>query len=707
MNPGNLSPFQTLPGKIQAHHRNRQAIVYVLQSTLQQVEHHQESTRLQYALVDKAVSLGWPKECVSVIDDDLGCSGADAAGRPGFQRLVAEVGLDHVGLILGIDMSRLARSCRDWHQLLETCSLFRTLIADTEGIYDPGNYNDRLLLGLKGTLSEAELYVIKQRMLAGKQAKAQRGELNMPLPMGYIRHPNGEALKDPDEQVQATVSLVFSLFERYRTINGVLTHLVQHQMLMPQRIRTGAHKGDLEWRRPNRTSLSNTLHHPTYAGAYVYGRRPTDPRRKQPGRPSTGRVSPERKDWMVLLWDKLPAYISRDEYERNQRQLQMNTAQAIGVPRHGPSLLSGLILCGRCGLRMSTTYSSQGPRLRYSCHRLKVDYGEDRCQSLLGTPLDQLIEQHLLAAVQPVALEASFQTVAQLQQERNVQLLLWQQRLERAQYTSERAFRQYNAVEPENRLVARTLEKQWEEALSAETQLQQDYEAYIQQQPAALTPQEQQAIRTLASDLPALWSAPTTTQVQRQQAVRLLIERVIVTVKDDTEQAHAAIHWFGGQQTEAVFSRPVAKLEQLSYYRELIERAAQLYQQNPSLKTIADTLNREGWQTAKQRGAFNAGMIRALLLRKGLVGRKQTPAKTIVRQPDEMTLRELAEATGIPEPTLYRWKQKGKLTARKDTTTSRRGIWLITADEQEVQRLIEYWKRPREWVYESRVQKVD
>jgi len=707
MNHPNPTGVPIVPGKIQAHHRERQAIVYVRQSTLQQVERNQESTRLQYALVDRAVALGWPKEFVSVIDDDLGCSAAEAAGRPGFQRLVAEVGLDHVGLILGIDMSRLARSCRDWHQLLETCSLFRTLIADSDGVYDPANYNDRLLLGLKGTLSEAELHVIKQRMLAGKQAKARRGELNMLLPMGYVRHPSGETIKDPDEQVQTTISLVFTLFERYCTINGVLKHLVQHQIQMPHRLRTGPNKGDLEWRRPNRTSLSNTLHHPIYAGAYVYGRRPTDPRRKKPGRPSTGRLSPEQKDWAVLLRDRLPAYISWEQYERHQRQLKMNTSQVMGAPRHGPSLLAGIIICGRCGLRMATTYSNQGQRLRYSCQWAKVDYGEARCQSLLGNPLDRIVEQHLLAAVQPAALDASFRTLEQLQQERGAQLKHWQQRLERAHYASERAFRQYNTVEPENRLVARTLEKQWEATLSAQTQLQQDYDAYIQQQPAVLTSQEQQLIQSLASDLPALWGAPTTTQEQRQQAVRLLIERVVVTVKGETEQVHAAIHWFGGQQTDATFSRPVAKLEQLSYYRELTERAAQLYQDNPSLKAIAETLNQEGWQTAKQRGVFTGGTVRALLLRKGLVGNQQTPVKGLVRQQDELTLRELAEATDIPEPTLYCWKQKGILTARRAITESKRGIWLITADPPEIQRLVAYWKRPREWIYESRVQKVD
>jgi DNA invertase Pin-like site-specific DNA recombinase len=389
------SPHTSLthPGKIQQHHHDRIAIVYIRQSSLQQVERHSESTKLQYALVEKACDMGWSKEQVMVIDNDLGLSGASAEGRPGFQRLVTEVSLDHVGIILGIEMSRLARSCLDWHQLLEVCSLFRTLIADTDGVYDPGNYNDRLLLGLKGTLSEAELHIIKQRMLAGKKAKAKRGELGMQLAMGYIKHPAGETIKDPDEQAQSTIILIFALFERYRTINGVLKYLVKNNTQMPHRVRGGLSKGELEWRRPNRITLGNMLHNPIYAGAYVYGRRPTDPRKKKPGRPSTGRVTVKHEEWEVLIKNKLPKYISWEEYERNQRQLQMNSSQGPGSPRNGPSLLSGLVICGRCGLRMATTYSSQGNRLRYSCSRMASDYGEQVCQSLMGDHLDQLIKE--------------------------------------------------------------------------------------------------------------------------------------------------------------------------------------------------------------------------------------------------------------------------------------------------------------------------
>jgi DNA invertase Pin-like site-specific DNA recombinase len=263
----NLQQNLTINGKIQGHHQDRLAIVYIRQSTLQQVERHGESTKLQYGLVEKAYHFGWPKDRVVVIDDDLGRSGSNAEGRPGFQRLVAEVGLDRVGMILGIEISRLARSCRDWYQLLEVCSLFRTLIADTDGIYDPASYNDRLLLGLKGTMSEAELHVLKQRMVEGKKAKARRGELGMQLPRGYIKRPSGEIIKDPDEQVQSTIQLVFDLFDQFSTVNAVLKYLVKNNIKMPDRERLGLQKGDLKWNRPNRPTLSNLLHNPIYAGA--------------------------------------------------------------------------------------------------------------------------------------------------------------------------------------------------------------------------------------------------------------------------------------------------------------------------------------------------------------------------------------------------------------------------------------------------------
>ena len=426
-------------GKIQSSHLKRLAVVYVRQSTLQQVERHQESTRLQYALKDRAIELGWSPAQVLVIDEDLGRSGASAEGRPGFQRLVAEVGLDHIGLVLGIEISRLARSSRDWYQLLEVCALFSTLIGDGDGLYDPQTYNDRLLLGLKGTMSEAELHILKQRMLEGKRAKARRGELKTLLPMGYLRDLAGNVIKDPDAQARGVIETIFVQFERRGTLNGVLRYLVEHQLELPYRVISGPQTGQLQWRRPNRVTLSNLLHNPTYAGAYVYGRRPTDARRRQPGRPATGRTVAGPEQWQVLLKDRLPAYISWTQYEANLRQLAANTAQAGGVVRQGPSLLSGRLVCGRCGLTMATQYTNNGTGLRYVCSREAVDYGAPLCQSLSGAALDALITCLVLDALEPAALEISLQVAEDLEGERARHHAEWQQRLERAHYEAEHA----------------------------------------------------------------------------------------------------------------------------------------------------------------------------------------------------------------------------------------------------------------------------
>ena len=671
--------------KVQGQHRDRLAVVYVRQSTLQQLVRHQESTRLQYGLVDRALGLGWPRSQVLVIDDDLGKSGTTAVGRPGFQRLVAEVGLNHVGLVLGVEMSRLARSCRDWHQLLEICGLFGTLIGDLDGIYDPTDYNDRLLLGLKGTLSEAELHMLKQRMLAGKRIKAERGELGMAVPMGYARRPSGEVILDPDEQARATIALIFDRFERCGTINGILQYLVHHQIQLPHRIRLGLRQGDLDWRRPNRTTLSNLLHHPIYAGAYAYGRRPMDPRRQQPGRPATGRRVATPEECAVLLQDRLPAYITWAQFERNQAQLAANQTAHLGPVRAGPSLLSGLVICGRCGLRMAAVYNNSGGRLRYDCSRMAVDYGEPRCQSLVGRVLDDWASAQVLRALEPAALEISLQVAADLEGERQHLHRHWRQRLERARYQVERAARQYQAVEPEHRLVARTLERQWEEALATEAALQADYARFQAEQPPVLTAEERAAIRRLATEIPALWQAPTTTAVDRQAIVRQLVERVVVTVQGESERVDVQMHWFGGHGTQATLSRPVARLDQLSYYPQLTARVMALHADGCGPAAIARQLNAKGWHPAKRCETFNAAMVGDLQVRLGL--RTPPPATTVLqRGPDEWTLAELAYHLDMPQPTLFAWLRRGRLRGRQAPHAAR-SLWLIHADAQDLAQL--------------------
>jgi DNA invertase Pin-like site-specific DNA recombinase len=678
-----MTSIQTaVSDKIQRQHMNRLAMVYIRQSTMQQVERNQESTRLQYALVDRAVHFGWHRSSIVVVDDDLGRSGASMEGRLGFQRLVAEVGLGHVGMVLGVEMSRLARSCRDWHQLLEICALFDTLIADSEGVYDAGNFNDRLLLGLKGTMSEAELHIIKARMLEGRRAKARRGELGKPLPMGYLRRPSGEIVLDPDEQVQATIRLVFDLFGRFRTVGKVMRYLVDHDIRMPVRVRGGVRKGELEWHRVNRISLHNLFNNPTYAGAYVYGMRPSDPRRRKPGRPGTGRRSPPPEEAEVFLPDRLPCYISWEQYQRNRAQLQSNKAAATGAARSGHALLSGLLVCGRCGLRMMAQYNNNGVAPRYVCMRMACDYGEPICQTLKATPLDELVGQLVVAALEPAALETSLLTADEVERERAALDAQWRHRLERASYHAERARRQFDAIEPENRLVGRTLERQWELALAEQAQLMAEYERFKRDQPQHMTAAEVAAIRKLAGDMPGLWLAAT--QEERQTLVRLLFERILVEVVGGTEQVKVKCHWQGGHRTSHQLVRPVARLDRLSKYHELLAHAAELHRAGHSYGEVARVLNQEGWRPAKRCTSFSAWMVRNLLRKTDSVIRKyQRQPIAIERRPDEWIIAELARQIPVPESTLYSWVQKGRLR-RRTVRVGRYQITLVHADAAEI-----------------------
>lgn len=394
--------------KIVDIHLQRRAIVYVRQSTQHQVLEHRESTARQYALAERVVALGWPAAAVEVIDEDQGRSGSSAAGRSGFQRLLAEVSSDRVGIILGLEMGRLARSCKDWHALLELCAIYRTLLGDADGLYDPSHYNDRLLLGLKGTMSEAELHILKSRLQQGMWNKAERGAVVNHPPIGYVRTPAGDFAIDPDAQVQSVVRLVFDQFVRHGSVNGLLRWLARHDVKLPVRPHFSASRGELQWRRANRVTLLNMLRHPIYAGAYQWGHRELDPRKKIAGRPTTGRTLKAHDQCRVLIRDRFPAYMTWDQFETNQQKLAENGrfGRLLSAPRHGPSVLAGLVVCGRCGRRMLVGYSDGGgpvpaKALRYSCQREAIDYGAEKCQSLSGATLEALVAERLLQAISP------------------------------------------------------------------------------------------------------------------------------------------------------------------------------------------------------------------------------------------------------------------------------------------------------------------
>ncbi len=673
--PTTLPP--TIADKIRARHCDRQAVVYVRQSTLRQIEHNRESTRLQYALTDRACQLGWRPEQVVVIDDDLGRSAASALDRPGFQRLVAEVGFGHIGLVLGIEVSRLARSCRDWHQLLEMCALFDTLIGDADGIYDPSLYNDRLLLGLKGTMSEAEIHILKARMLEGRRAKAERGELVLGLPRGYVLKPSGEVALDPDEEVQEIIRLVFALFERRRSVSGVLRYLVDHDIRLPDRVRAGSHKGEVHWTRPSGQTLRDMLRNPLYAGAYVYGRRTYDGRLRRPGQPHSGkRFLRDPQSWKVLHRDARPAYIDWSTFARNQEQMAANRTRHTGLPRGGAALLGGLVTCGVCGRRMFVTYTDDGREARYACNQMATTYGAPRCQSISARPVDEPVSALMLEALSPSAIEVSLQVAEDLELERQQRRRHWKQRLERATYEADLARRRYEAVDPSNRLVARTLEQDWETALAAHRTLESEHQRVLASEPERLTLEEQAAVRRLAGDIPALWSAASTTARDRQTIARTMLERVVIHLHGATEHAEIECHWAGGVVTRHAVIRPVRRFEQLANFDQLLARAAELRAAGETAEQIAARLNAEGFRPAKRR-AFNAPMIRRLLQRHGHGTTRPIWSRTVPRADDEeLTLQEVAERLGAHRQTVYGWLRRGTLQGRLAQVGTQR-IWLV------------------------------
>jgi len=695
---------RSIPAKIQPRHQDRLAVVYVRQSTPQQVLEHRESTALQYSLRRRAIEWGWPGERVLIIDEDQGQSGSSAQGRVGFQRLLAEVSLDHVGLVLGIEMSRLARSCKDWHQLLELCAVFGALLADQDGLYDPREYNDRLLLGLKGTLSEAELHILRQRMHQGRLNKAKRGELFNHAPIGYVRLPTGEMALDPDEQVQAVVRLIFGKFDELGTINAVLRYLVQHQVQLPIRPCWGPNRGQLQWHRPNRQTLRNLLHHPIYAGAYTWGRRAVDPRRKIPGRPSTGRTVVEPEQCAVFLKDHCPAYITWRQYQANRRRMTDNRArsQSRGAVREGSALLKGLLVCGHCGCRMTVRYDRSQPghaadlnRPRYTCSRRAVDYGQALCQSLAGSVLDRCVARQVLAVLKPAALELSLSAAGDIERQRATIDQQWQHRLERARYDTDRAARQYHVVEPENRLVARELERQWEQRLLDQRKLEDQYDRFRSEQPDRLTPADRQLIRTLSADIPRLWHAPQTTSTDRQTIVRHLIERVVVTVSGNSQHVDLTIHWSGGFTSQHAVVRPVARYDQLDNYKQLMARILELRAENKTADQIAEHLNREGYRPPKRRSSFNGGMIRQLLSRRQRTRKRPCVVESYALGDNEWWLADLARHLQMPHPTLYSWMRRGWVHARQVPLAGGRSI--IWADADELDRLRRLRRCRRSW----------
>jgi DNA invertase Pin-like site-specific DNA recombinase/DNA-binding transcriptional MerR regulator len=678
--PPPTGPATFRSAKVRPAHLDRLAIVYVRQSSPHQVLHHRESRARQYALADYAVALGWPPQRVLVLDEDQGQSGQAAATRAGFHRLLAEVTMEHAGLVLALEMSRLARSSQDWHQLLQLCALFGTLLADEDGVYDPRDANDRLLLGLKGTISEFETVTMRNRLERGRLNKAQRGALFHRVPTGYVKVSPDRVELDPDEQVRAVVRLIFDKYDELGSVRGLLRYLLRHDLRLGIRPATGPRRGQLEWRRPCLPTLHQILHHPIYAGAYVYGRRQRGRGRGEAGPDqATVRLLPMAQ-WSVLRRDGLPAYISWERYLQNQERLRQHRTSAAtpGAPRPGAALLAGLVACGTCGRRLRPSYH-HGPY--YVCDRHQRDGTPKVCSGLSAHGIDDLVAQQVLRALQPAALELSLRAVEDVEAERARLDRHWQQRLRRVRYEAQEAERRYRAVDAENRLVAHTLEQGWEEALRALRQAEEDYDRFVREKPCPLSVEERAGIRALASDIPALWRAPETTPQDRKEIIRLLLERVVVHVRQDSEYADVTLHWRGGCTSRHRVVRPVQAYTQLRDYEQLLGRIVELRRAGQTAARIAAALNQEGFSPPRRRGGFSKELVRQLLSRRGLAD-ERTYADQL--NPHEWWLPELAREIGVPAVTLRHWRRQGWVHARQ---TPAQGVWILWADGREQKRL--------------------
>jgi DNA invertase Pin-like site-specific DNA recombinase len=561
--PGRTVPAAPPDPKVTAHHLARQAIVYVRQSSATQVQRHPESARRQYALTERAQRLGWAAEQVEVIDDDQGKSGAGRAGAPeraGFARLASAVALGEVGLVLALEVSRLARNSAEWYRLLELATLAGALIADEDAVYDPRHFNDRLLLGLRGTVSEVELHCLQARLQGARLSKVRRGELALPLPVGYVRGRDGQVELDPDQEVQGALRTVFAQFERLGTAAGVLRFFRAHGLRLPRRPVGGPAHGELVWAKPAYQAVYLVLSNPVYAGAYAYGRR-----RRAGAAPGLGPPGPRRRFALdaleVLVRDHHPGYVSWDRYLATRAQLRDNTrrfASSRGAPRPGHALLPGLVVCGRCGCRMQVHYSPTSPS--YLCRTRHKRYGEPVCQSLAVAHVDQAVSDAFLAVVEPAAVEALLALSDEVDRERAQVERQWALRLERARYDAERVRRQYDACEPENRLVARELETRWNAGLRTVAGLEAEYRRAQRRGLAPLSQAEKGLLRALVGDVPTLWHAAATTVEDRKRLLRCLVQEVVLTRDGGAKGAGGTtairIGWKSGAWTELRVRRP-------------------------------------------------------------------------------------------------------------------------------------------------------
>ncbi len=659
--------------KVTASHLKRGAYLYVRQSTPRQVVENTESTERQYALRQRAVALGWPIDNIAVIDTDLGQSAASAADRVGFQKLVTDVGMGRAGIVLGLEVSRLARNCSDWHRLLEICAMTDTLILDEDGVYDPARFNDRLLLGLKGTMSEAELHVLHARLRGGILNKARRAELWLRLPVGLVHNGAGRVVFDPDKQVQETVRLLFDTFSRTGAAHATVKYFRDQRLLFPTRVASGATKGELTWAPLCLGRVCSVLHSPWYAGAFAYGR--TRSRRHPDGKTRYEHLPSSQ--WLVLIRDAHPGYISWQEYERIQQQLR-TTGKAIGFerrqipPREGPALLQGRALCGVCGCRMYVRYHTRrsGQLIpQYVCYGRGKLFADPMCQSICGTQIDAAVDKLLVETVTPMALQLTLAIEQEVQARLDEADRLRHRHVERAQYEADQARLRYMQVDPAHRLVADSLEADWNTKLRALADAQHNYQRECASDRHAVSEEDRKRILTLATDFPAAWRDSNIPQRQRKRMLALIIEDVTLL-----KQRHVtvAVRFRGGATTTLTVPRPLTAQQMRAtsvVAREQIDTLTDLYTD----AQIANILNERGLHTGAG-DTFDTASVQWVRF-----SAKLKSLKVRLLDAGMLTSKQLSARLGISRTTIGKWRLRGGLKAR---ICSDRGEWLYWPPDQ-------------------------
>ena len=646
--------------KVQARHLSRNAYLYVRQSTLRQVLENTESTKRQYALQQRAIALGWRIEQVVVIDTDLGQSGASAVDREGFQRLVSEVGLGHAGIVMGLEVSRLARNSTDWHRLLKICALADSLILDEDGVYDPAHFNDRLLLGLKGTMSEAELHVLRARLRGGILNKARRGELEIRLPIGFVHDPQGRVRLDPDVRIQDSVRQLFQTFQRTGSATATVKAFREQGLRFPRRALTGPRNGEVLWSELAHSRTLFVLHNPCYAGAFTFGR---TRQRKLPDGRSINRQLPQA-EWTTLIRDAHEGYLSWEEYEQNQQRLRNNARsygeqREHGAPREGPALLQGLVICATCGGRMTVRYHQRSKQIwpSYMCQNLSIQTAKPTCQTISGSGLDEAVSRLLVDMVTPITLGLALEVQQELESRRVEHDAMRRQEVERARYESDLARRRYMQVDPDNRLVADSLEADWNEKLRAHEQARQRYEKHSDADAAGIDEKQRASIINLAKDFPRLWSDPRTPDRERKRMARLLITDVTLLKGTDIT---AQIRFNGGTTHTLHLELPKRSWQLHQTPSAVIELVDQLLDVYNDVE-VASQLNtlgmRSGWGHE-----FNQAIVRRIRQQHHLQSQYER-----LRTRGLLTKQEIAERLDVQPDTIKKWRRAGLLRAHRFT----------------------------------------